>query len=132
MRKNPRARKLASRLLALCRDEQGVLSAERVSEVLDALRSKPPRDHREVLRSLAFLAERELALSTARITSGGELSPESVERIRSGFSDKYRRPLAATSRRDPSMIAGARVQVGDDVYEISIPARLAAIGGATH
>jgi len=130
MRKNPRARKLAVRLLALCRDGEGQLSPDRINEVLAALRVKPPRNHREVLHYLSFLAEREIAASTARVVSGGELSPQTIEQIRSRFSDKYGRTIAVDSRRDPSMIAGTRVQVGDDVYEISIPARLSAIAGA--
>jgi len=132
MRKNSRARKLAARLLALCRDDEGQLSPERIDEVLSALRAKPPRDHRAVLHYLSFLAEREIAASTARVVSGGDLSPETIAQIRDRFSQKYGRPIAVDSRRDPALIAGTRVQVGDDVYEISIPARLAAIGGAGH
>tara|TARA_R100000027_G_scaffold27984_1_gene20251 strand:- start:5357 stop:5746 length:390 start_codon:yes stop_codon:yes gene_type:complete len=127
MRKNPRARKLANRLLSLCRDENGRISAERVDEVLQALRKNPPSDHRAVLQSLSFLVERDLAASTARVTSGGELSAESIEQIRTSFTQKYNRPIEVESKSDDSLIAGTRVQVGDDVYEISIPSRLASI-----
>ncbi|MBC2600270.1 F0F1 ATP synthase subunit delta [Puniceicoccus vermicola] len=128
MRKNPRARKLATRLLAICRDDEGLLSADKVGEVLAALHAKPPRDYRDVLHYLAFLAEREIAASTARVTSGKALSESSIESIRSRFSAKYGRSITVENHEDPSMIAGTRVQVGDDVYEISIPSRLAAVG----
>lgn len=127
MRKNLRARKLAGRLLILCRDEEGRISAERVDAVLAALRKNPPRDYRAVLQFLSFLAEREVAASTARVVSGKELSPDSIERIRSTFSEKYARSIDVENREDPSLIAGTRVQVGDDVYEISISSRLASI-----
>ena len=115
------------RLLSLCRDDEGRLSPEKVGEVLATLRAKPPRNHREILHYLSFLAEREIAASTARVTSGAPLSAESVEQIRSQFSSKYGRSIAVDSHRDSAMIAGTRVQVGDDVFEISIPSRLAAI-----
>ncbi|MFP4353028.1 MAG: F0F1 ATP synthase subunit delta [Puniceicoccaceae bacterium] len=130
-RKNPRARKLAVRLLSICRDDSGRLSETRVREVLETLRAKPPADYRAVLHYLAFLAERELAATTARVRSGGDLSPESLGRIGETFSARYGRPLAVDHRRDPSLIAGTRVQVGDDVYEISIPSRLAGIGASS-
>ncbi len=130
-RKNPRARKLAVRLLSICRDDEGRLSEERMREVLETLRAKPPKDYRAVLHYLAFLAEREIAATTARVRSGGELSPESLDRIRDNFSGRYDCPLAVENRRDPSLIAGTRVQVGDDVFEISIPSRLADIGASS-
>lgn len=103
------------------------MDSDRITELLKTLRSKPPRDYRAVLHYLSFLAKREIAASTARVTSGSELSPESIEKIRSRFSDKYGRSIAVATSADPDLLAGTRVQVGDDVYEISIPARLAGI-----
>ncbi|MGE9291339.1 MAG: F0F1 ATP synthase subunit delta, partial [Puniceicoccales bacterium] len=102
-----------------------------IEEVLSTLRANPPRDHRAILQYLSFLAEREIAASTARVVSGKALSADSIEKIRKSFSDKYGRSLAIENREDPSLIAGTRVQVGDDVYEISIPSRLAAISSAS-
>ncbi len=125
MRKNLKARKLAKRILALCRDGEGRIAPERVGEALGALRANPPRQHRAVLRYLAVLAAREIAATTARVVSGTDLAEESLQKIEAGFSRKYDRPLAVESRTDPALLAGTRVQVGDDVYEISIPARLA-------
>lgn len=127
MRKNPKARKLARRILDLCRDGEGRIAPERVDEALEGLRRNPPRDYRALLRYLAFLASREIAAQTARVTAGTALSEESLRKIEAEFSRQYGRPLAVESRADPSLLAGARVQVGDDVYEISIPARLAAL-----
>jgi hypothetical protein len=128
MRKNPKARKLAARILTLCKDGDGRIDPDKVAEALSALRSEPPRDHRAVLRYLAFLAEREIAASTARVSSGAELSQESLRRIETEFSRRYGRKLGVETRTDPSLIAGTRVQVGDDVHEISIPSRLGALG----
>ncbi len=130
MRKNPKARKFARRLLEICKDENGRLVPEEVETALAALRANPPRDYRDILRSLAFLAERETAASTARVTAGAALAEESLAKIETEFSRKYDRPLAVEKKVDPELLAGTRVQVGDDLYEISIPGRLADLGAS--
>jgi len=130
MRKNPKARKFARRLLDICKDGDGRLVPAEVEKALAALRANPPRDYRAILRSLAFLAEREIAASTARVAAGAPLAEESLAKIESEFNRKYGRSLAVEKQVDPELLAGIRVQVGDDLYEISIPGRLAALGAS--
>lgn len=129
MRKNLKARKFARRILDLCKDSEGKIVPGEVEKALSALRANPPRDHRAILRSLAFLAEREIAVSTARVTSGAPLAEASLEKIRTEFSRKYDRSLDVSTKVDERLLAGTCVQVGDDRYEISIPGRLATLGG---
>ncbi|MEM0965405.1 MAG: F0F1 ATP synthase subunit delta [Verrucomicrobiota bacterium] len=132
MRKNPKARKIAARLLDYCRDEAGRLSAETTEGILASLREDPPSDYRDILRYLAFLAEREISSTTATVTVGASIGAESQELIRRSFSKEYGRELAVETSVDPSMIAGTKVQVGDDVFENSIPSRLAGLGNPSN
>jgi F-type H+-transporting ATPase subunit delta len=43
------------------------------------------------------------------------------------MTKKYRRPITATARAHPALLAGLRVRVGDDVYESSVSGQLAAL-----
>jgi len=52
------------------------------------------------------------------------LSPEALAAIEAGFSKIYNRPIAAVTTPDPSLIAGVRIRIGDDVYDASIAGRL--------
>jgi len=128
MRKNPKIRKLARKIIGFCRDDEGRIVPEKMTEALAGLRANPPRDYRAILRSMAFLTEREIAGSTARVTSGAPLTEASLDKIRVEFSRIYGQTLSVDSSVESELIAGTRVQVGDDLYEISISGRLAAIG----
>jgi F-type H+-transporting ATPase subunit delta len=46
------------------------------------------------------------------------------------FTQKYQRPIAASARPDPALIAGLRIRVGDDVYESSVAGQLAALASS--
>ena len=127
MRKDPKSRQLAERLVELSRTEEGTFSEERVGEIIAALRKKPPPRYRLVLRMYAFLLERAWAAETLQVESGSEVSAEAVQSLRDSLSRRTGRTLGLSTTTNPALIAGLRARLGDDVYEISIPSRLAGL-----
>jgi F-type H+-transporting ATPase subunit delta len=43
---------------------------------------------------------------------------------------KYARPVAATAKTNPRLLAGLRVRVGSDVYESTVAGQLATLSHA--
>ena len=46
------------------------------------------------------------------------------------MTKKYQRPVTATAKPNPKLLAGLRVRVGDDIYESSVAGQLAALSAA--
>jgi F-type H+-transporting ATPase subunit delta len=55
------------------------------------------------------------------------VAPAALAAIAAAMTKKYRRPITATARAHPALLAGLRVRVGDDVYESSVSGQLAAL-----
>jgi F-type H+-transporting ATPase subunit delta len=103
----------------------GVLSAERVEGVLAYVEAHPPADRLATLRAYRRLVAAELARGLAVVEHAGAVSEFTLHNIAAALSARYRRPIASVGRPDPSLVAGLRVRVGDDVYESSIAGHLA-------
>lgn len=132
MKRDRKTIQLAKKLLELSRDEAGTLSEPRVKEVLSGLREVKPRRYGAVLRTYLQLVRREIARHTARVSSPGALSEAALDKIESGFSSLYGRPVKAAVETDPTLIAGVRVRVGDDLYDASLAGRLKRLGERVH
>jgi F-type H+-transporting ATPase subunit delta len=65
-----------------------------------------------------------LAWQTAEVTSSTALEASTVESLKESFSKRYDRPIDVKTKIDPSLIAGIRVKIGDDVFDASIAERL--------
>ena len=50
--------------------------------------------------------------------------------IAAAMTRRYGRPVTATARPNPALLAGLRVHVGDDIYESSIAGQLAALAAS--
>ena len=107
----------------------GRVSDERVTAVLAHLAAHPPRQPVAVLKMYRRLVLRQLARNQALVSHAGVLGADVLRTIEAAFSRKYQRPVAATARPDPSLLAGLRIRIGDDVYESSIASQLAALAG---
>ena len=105
----------------------GQISAERVSGVLAYLEKHPPRQPLVVLRIYYRLVSIEIAKSHALVEHAGPITNSILHAIEDAFTQKYQRPIAATARPNPELIAGLRIRVGDDVYESSIAGQLATL-----
>ena len=105
----------------------GRVSDDRVTAVLAHLTAHPPRQPVAVLKMYRRLVVRQLARNQALVSHAGVLGADVLREA--AFSRKYQRPVAATARPDPSLLAGLRIRIGDDVYESSIASQLAALAG---
>lgn len=55
----------------------------------------------------------------AELESAGPISDEQVARIRDAIGTALNRQLVLTRKRDPSLLSGVRVTVGDRVFDLS-------------
>lgn len=108
----------------------GAISAERVSGVLEYLEKHPPASPTLVLKTYARYVAAELARSQAVVEHAGAVKDETLAAIGAAMTKKYGRPVTATAKANPALLAGIRVQVGDDIYESSVAGQLAALASA--
>jgi F-type H+-transporting ATPase subunit delta len=108
----------------------GVVSAERVAGVLDYVEKHRPANPVMVLRAYARYIAAELAKSEAIVEHAGAIQATTLAAVATAMTKKYGRPVTATARPNPALLAGLRVHVSDDVYESSIAGQLAALSTA--
>jgi F-type H+-transporting ATPase subunit delta len=84
-----------------------------------------------VLRAYQRLVAAEIARGQALIEHAGPISDSTVAAIAQAMTRHYGRPISASGRKNPELIAGMRIRVGDDVYESSVAGQLAALAAAT-
>ena len=80
-----------------------------------------------VLKRFMRLVKIDRARRAARVESAAPLGPQEQAVLEQALTRTYGRDLATTFVVDPALIAGVRVQVGDDVYDGSVKAGLAAL-----
>lgn len=104
--------------------EDGVVSAEKVEAVLQALKKRPPRQLKTVLKHYLYYIKKEIDRGKAVIEYAGALDEARISHILKSLEETYRRTLTLESRENPSLIAGFRIAVGDDLYDASVSGRL--------
>jgi F-type H+-transporting ATPase subunit delta len=125
-------RRDARALYKLSLDAVGSLDASRVAAILAALDANPPPAYLPMLRAYLRLVSAEVARGEARIAHAGPLSQTEAQAIADAFARHYKRHVTPVMHSDPALIAGIRVQVGDDVHELSAAGTLAAIAEAAN
>lgn len=129
MRGNKQTQQLARQLFQLSFDN-GVLSAERVAGVLEYVEKHAPAKSVAVLQAYQRLVVREVARGQAVVEHAGPVDTALLKTIEGAMSQRYHRPVTATGKSNPDLLAGLRVRVGDDVFETSVSAQLAALSAA--
>lgn len=129
MRGNKQTQQLAKQLFALSLDN-GVLSSERVAGVLAYVEKHAPAKSIAVLQAYQRLIAREVARGQAIVEHAGPIDGNLLKSIEGAMSQRYHRPVAASAKASPELLAGLRVRVGDDVFETSVSAQLAALASA--
>ena|SRR3990172_5079580 len=119
--------KLLARQLFRMSLVDGQVSAEQVAGVLGWLEKNPPRHPLAVLKQYHRLVATQLARSRAVVEHAGIVDDGTLQLIERAFSQRYRRPIAVAAQPNPALLAGLRVRVGDDVFESSVAAALAAL-----
>ena len=124
MKQDKRIHRLAKKLTEFAKDERGMVTSERVTEVLEGLRKAKHRHHLLLLRTFQKLIRRAVSEQTAQVQTATQLSDEAVSGLEQKFSNLYGRPIIAEVSINPTLIGGVRVRVGDDVYDETVAGRL--------
>jgi F-type H+-transporting ATPase subunit delta len=115
--------KVAQLLLNQSIGENGRIDSEKVSAILNELRKNPPYKHIEILKRFGFLVRRHMSSYQVRLEfKGGDGSEITSSLCQKNLINENASDVQAVDC--PSLIAGFRVKIGDDVYEDSIANRL--------
>jgi len=109
----------------------GRVSSEQVAGILEYLEKNPPARPVAVLQAYQRAIATEIAKGEARIEHAGAVTPEALSAIAAALGQRYGRPVAAQASANPTLLAGLRVRIGDDVYESSVAGQLAALSAAS-
>ncbi len=124
MKVGRQARKDAKALFNACLNNKGGLTETRVKKVVKALLGDKPRGYLAILTHFHKLVRLKLAENTATVTTADQLTEEQAGEIQKSISEKYGKDLKFQLKVDPKLIGGARIQIGSDVFDASIKARL--------
>jgi F-type H+-transporting ATPase subunit delta len=124
MKISKRARRDAKQLFRSCVLD-GLLDDGRVRQTVQQIIAQKPRGYLAILTHFQRLVKLDVTRRTARIESAIQL-PESLSTaIQANLARRYGPGLTVSFAQKPDLIGGLRVQVGSDVYDGSIRARLA-------
>lgn len=123
MKITKQARRDAKQLFRSCLKE-GVLDENRVRQAVQLVVAQKPRGYVAILSQLHRLVKLDLERRTARVESAAALSPEQRTAVEGSLAWKYGTGLNVSFAQNPALIGGLRIQVGSDVYDGSVRARL--------
>ncbi len=123
MKITKQARRDAKQLFRSCLKE-GVLDENRVRQAVQMVVAQKPRGYVAILSQLQRLVKLDLERRTARVESADALSPEQRTAVEGSLAWKYGAGLNVSFAQNPALIGGLRIQVGSDVYDGSVRARL--------
>jgi F-type H+-transporting ATPase subunit delta len=123
MKISKRARRDAKQMFRSC-VLNGLLDDDRVRQTVQQIIAQKPRGYLGILTHFQRLVKLDVARRTARIESAIQL-PESLSTaLQANLARRYGPGLAVSFAQKQDLIGGLRVQVGSDVYDGSIRARL--------
>jgi F-type H+-transporting ATPase subunit delta len=105
----------------------GLLDEDRVRQAVRQVIAAGHRDCQAVLTCFLRLVRLDRAQHTASIQTAAPLPPDLEAATIGGLSRRYGPGLATELIVHESLIGGMRIQVGSDVYDGSVLARLAAL-----
>ncbi|MDB6065027.1 MAG: F-type H+-transporting ATPase subunit delta [Pedosphaera sp.] len=123
MKISKQARRDARQLFRSCLSN-GLLDENRVRKAVQAVITQKPRGYVGILSQLQRLVQIDLDRRTAKVESAAPLSPQEQAAVQEELGRKYGPGLNISFGQDPALIGGLRIQVGSDVYDGSVQARL--------
>ena len=126
MKISKQARRDAKELFRAC-TVNGLLDENRVRQSVQQVIQLKPRGYFAILSHFQRLVKLEVARRTAKIESAVVLPDSLRESVRGNLNRVYGAGLGIAFAENPSLIGGMRVQVGSDVFDGSVQARLAAL-----
>ena len=126
MKISRQARRDAKQLLLSCRTN-GLLDDGKVRQAVQRVVEAKPRGYVAILSHFQRLVKLDLERRTARIESPQPLVPPQQDAVRANLTGRYGQGLIVRFAQNPALIGGLRIQVGSDVYDGSVQARLRAL-----
>lgn len=122
MKLSREARRQARELFELTMVD-GKLDAGRLGQVFDGVAERKPRSFIQILKELTRLVRLEVASHHAIVESAVALDPAKAREYEAGLRSRFG-GITTEFRLNPALIGGLRVQIGSDVWDGSIQARL--------
>jgi F-type H+-transporting ATPase subunit delta len=126
MKISKQSRREAKQLFKSC-VANGLLDENRARQAIEELLKLKPRGYVAILSHFERLVKLDIERRTAKIESAVPLAPEIQSRVQAGLTKHYGQGLAISFNQNPALIGGLRIQVGSDVYDGSVQARLNAL-----
>jgi F-type H+-transporting ATPase subunit delta len=126
MKISKQARRDAKHLFNSCRSD-GLLDDNRVRQAVAQVIDRKPRGYVAILSHFQRLVKLDVARRTARVESATDLPAELRSSVQSNLARRYGPGLSVSFTVNPGLLGGLRVQVGSDVYDGSVRARLEAL-----
>jgi F-type H+-transporting ATPase subunit delta len=117
------SRRGAKELFLACRRD-GMLDEAKVRELVQKVIQTKPRGYLPILSHFVRLVKLDVERRTARIESPVPLSDAEQAEIKGNLGRRYGEGLSYVFTQNPKLLGGLRVQVGSDVYDGSVQARL--------
>ena len=129
MKISKQARRDAKQLFNVCK-VSGVLDESRVRQSVSAVIEKKPRGFVAILSHFQRLVKLDIERRSARVESAAAASESLQASVKANLARRYGQGLNVTFAVNPALIGGLRVQVGSDVFDGSVKARLAELEAA--
>jgi F-type H+-transporting ATPase subunit delta len=129
MKISKQARRDAKALFRICLVE-GLLDEARVRQVVGRVLAAKPRGYLATLAHFQRLVKLDLERRTARVESPIPLTDPERAALQAQLARRYGPGLIPEFAQNADLIGGLRVQVGFDVFDGSVGARLAALEGS--
>jgi F-type H+-transporting ATPase subunit delta len=120
------ARRDAKELFHACR-VNGLLDDAKALQVVQKVIAAKPRGYFAILNHFQRLVKLDLDRRTARVESPVPLAEPQQASIRTNLTRRYGNGLIFSFTQNPALIGGLRVQIGSDVFDGSVQARLAGL-----
>jgi len=129
MKISKQARRDAKQLFSSCK-VSGMLDENRVRQTVAAVIARKPRGFEAILSHFQRLVKLDVQRRSARVESAVPASEVLQQSVKANLAKRYGPGLNVTFAVNPSLIGGLRVQVGSDVFDGSVKARLAELEAA--
>lgn len=126
MNVDKQAKREAKQLFKSC-FSGGVINEVQARAIVSRIMEVKPRGYLAILTHFHRLLKLEVERRTARIESASALTPEMQSNVREALAKAYGPGLNISFKENKSLIGGMRVQVGSDVYDGTVRARLEAL-----
>jgi len=129
MKITKQARRDAKQLFNVCK-VSGMLDENRVRQSVTAVIAKKPRGYVGILSHFQRLVKLDIERRSAHVESAVPANEALQASVKANLAQRYGPGLNVTFAVNPSLIGGLRVQVGSDVFDGSVKARLAELEAA--